>query len=51
MQTFYESSSHRNELRDGPLKAVPDLDAVITKSDHYNILHRSNLYVNVFFFL
>jgi DNA mismatch repair protein MSH2 len=31
VQAFFHSTHHRNELRDGPLKAVPDLDAVIHK--------------------
>jgi DNA mismatch repair protein MSH2 len=31
VQAFFYSTHHRNELRDGPLKAVPDLDAVIHK--------------------
>jgi DNA mismatch repair ATPase MutS len=30
-QAFFQSTHHRNELRDGALKAVPDLDAVIHK--------------------
>lgn len=31
VQAFFSSTHHRNELRDGPLKAVPDLDTVIHK--------------------
>lgn len=31
VQALFHSTHHRNELRDGPLKAVPDLDAVIHK--------------------
>jgi DNA mismatch repair protein MSH2 len=31
VQAFFYSTHHRNELRAGPLKAVPDLDAVIHK--------------------
>jgi DNA mismatch repair ATPase MutS len=31
VQAFFQSTFHRNELRDGALKAVPDLDAVINK--------------------
>lgn len=29
VQAFFSNTHHRNELREGPLKAVPDLDAVI----------------------
>ena len=31
VQTFFANTHHRNELRDGALKAVPDLDTVIQK--------------------
>lgn len=31
VQAFFQSTHQRNELRDGALKAVPDLDTVINK--------------------
>lgn len=36
VQAFFQSTHHRNELREGPLKAVPDLDAVLHKMHLHN---------------
>lgn len=43
VQVFHNSTLYRNELRDGPLKAVPDLDLVLSK------MHKSTAGLNEVF--